>query len=195
MNIIRKLADRSYRKDLTEFTEMLSILNEEKVAIFLIYSVWLRSILQNEGHINSLKRIDSSNIDIDLEPELHAYPIMLNDFTKTIKFLFKQRQSLKASVLSLWVHTLRSIIRPELNAEIMELWKIILKNIIYWNEKLENIYREVIELGIKRESVENTLKLSKDILKCLPPKQICKYKKPFLRGTTLISNMALNRPH
>ena len=172
MNIIRKLAVRSYRKELIEFTDMLLRLNEEKVAIFLIYSVWLRSILQNEGHINPFKRLDSSNINIDLEPELHAYPIMLEDFAKTIGFLDKQGETSKSSTLRLWVHTLRSIIRPELNAEILKLLELILKGKIYWNEKLEIIYKEDIQSGIEKEFVENTLKLSKDILKCLPPKQI-----------------------
>jgi hypothetical protein len=48
MNIIRKLAVRVYRKDLIEFIDTLSEFNEEKVAIVLIYSVWLRAILQIE---------------------------------------------------------------------------------------------------------------------------------------------------
>ncbi len=172
MNIIRKLAVRSYRKELIEFTDMLSRSNEENVAIFLVYSVWLRSILQNEGHINPFKRLDSSNINIDLEPELHAYSFMLEDFVKIISFDDKQGETSKSLVLRLWVHTLRSIIHPELNDEIKKLWELIIKSKICWNEKLEIIYKEDIQLGIEKEFVENTLKLSKEILKCLPPKQI-----------------------
>jgi len=172
MNIIRKLAVRSYRKNLIKFVDILSSLNEDKSATFLIYSVWLRSILQNEGHINPIKYLDSPNINIDLEPELHAYPFMLKDFESTIRFLDKQGETSKSSALSLWVHTLRGIIRPELNDEIKNLWQLIIKSKRYWNEKLESIYKEDISLGIEKEFVENTLKLSKEIIKCLPPKQI-----------------------
>lgn len=145
------------------------------MATFLIYSVWLRSILQNEGHINPIKHLDSSNINIDLESELHAYPFMLKDFENTISFLDKQGEISKSSTLRLWVHTLRGIMRPELNGEINNLWELIIKSKRYWNEKLEIIYKEDIQLGIEKEFVENTLKLSKEILKCLPPKQIYQY--------------------
>ena len=172
MNIIRKLAVRSYRKELVELIDMLSKTSEDKVATFLVHSVWLRSILQNEGHINPYKRIDPSNINLDLEPELHAYPIMLMDFESVIKFLNKQGLTVKSLVLKLWVHTLRGIIRPELNREINNLWDLIIKSNRYWNEKLEGSYTEDIELGKENEFVDNTLKLSKEILKCLPPKQI-----------------------
>jgi len=172
MNIIRKLAVRSYRNEIIKLIDMLSESNEEKIATFLVHSVWLRSILQNEGHINPYKRIDSSSSNIDLEPELHAYPIMLMDFESIIKFLNKQGLTVKSLVLKLWVHTLRGIIRPELNREIKNLWDLIIKSKRYWNEKLEGSYAEDIELGNEKEFVDKTLKLSKEIIKCLPPKQI-----------------------
>jgi len=172
MNIIRKLAVRSYKKELIQLTDVLSTFSEEKVATFLIYSVWLRSILQNEGHINPIKHLDPSKINIDLEPELHAYPFMLKDLENTISFLDKQGETSKSSTLGLWVHTLRSIIRPELNDKINNLWELIMKSKRYWNEKLEIIYKEDIQLEIEKEFVENTLNLSEEILKCLPPKQI-----------------------
>jgi len=172
MKFIRKLAVKSYRKELIQYTNALSSVSEKKVAEILIYSVWLRSIIQIEGIINPIKYLDPLHNDIDMEPELHVYPFMLKDFEKYISFLEKQKQSSKSFVLKLWVHTLRSIIRPELNNEIRNLWKLIMKSKSHWNELLEAIYKEDIQLGIEKEFVNKTLKLSKEIINCLPPQQI-----------------------
>ena len=172
MDIIRKLAVKSYNKELSRLINTVQKWDEEKVAIFLIYSVWLRSILQIEGHINALKHLDPQKSDTDLDPELHAYPIMLGDFTNATNFFDKKGENSKSIVLRLWIHTLRSIIRPELNNEIKILWEIILKSKKYWDEKLDFIYNEDIQSGIEKQFVENTKDLSKKILDCLPPKQI-----------------------
>ena len=172
MGIIRKLAVKSYKKEIIKLTEVLSKSDEENVAIFLIFSVWLRAILQIEGHINPLNRIDTTSINIDLDPGLYAYPIMLSEFEKHILFLYKEKENSQATALGLWVTTLRGIMRPRLNNEIKDLWELIIKSKKYWNEKLEIIYKKDIKLGIEKEFVESTLKLSKKILKCLPPRQI-----------------------
>lgn len=169
MNIIRKLAVMSYKKELSQLINTMQKWNEEKVAIFLIYGVWLRSILQIDGHINPLGQ-QKNNIDLD--PELHAYPIMLQNFTNAINFLDKNGKKSQSIVLRLWIHTLRCIIRPELNSEIKKLWEMILNSKKYWDEKLDIIYNEDIRLGMERHYVENTKDLTKKILNCLPPKQI-----------------------
>jgi hypothetical protein len=107
-----------------------------------------------------------------MEPELHTYLFMLGDFTSIINFLDKKGETFRSFSLKLWLHTLQSIVRPELKNEIIKLWELILNSKKYWNENLEIIFKEDIKQGIEKEFVETTLKLSKDILKCLPPKEI-----------------------
>lgn len=172
MNFIRKLAVKSYRKELIQFTEMLSTLDKKKLANFLAYSVWIRSILQIEGHINPMRWIESSCDDVDLEPEFHAYPFMLKDIKQFIKFLNKQNQKSKSLSLMLWAHSLQAVIRPELNNEINSLWKLIMTSKKYWHEEIQLMYEEDISLGIEPNFVDKTAKMAKEIIKCLPPKQI-----------------------
>jgi hypothetical protein len=172
MNFIRKIAVKGYRKELIEYKIFVSDFGEKELADFLVYSVWLRSVLQIDGVINPFERVDSSYNEIDLEPELHAYPLMLMDFQQYIKILKKQKQTSKALVLELWVHTLRSIIRPELNSEIRTLWEIILSSERYWDESLKKMIDEEIQFGIDKQMVQRILKISKEILEKLPPKEI-----------------------
>lgn len=158
--------------ELNQFADVLSKLDKKKLANFLASSVWIRSILQIEGHINPMKRINPSFDDFDLDPELHAYPIMLEDIEKLIRFLNKQDQKLKSLALTLWVHTLRAIIRPELNREINDLWQLIMTSKEHWNEEIKLMHEEDINLGIENDFVEKTARMAKKIIKCLPPKQI-----------------------
>jgi hypothetical protein len=172
MNFIRKIVVKSYKKELIEYKMSVSGVGGKELSDFLIYSVWLRSVLQIDGVINPLRYVDSSYNEIDLEPELHAYPLMLKDFQMYIKILKKQKQTSKALVLELWMHTLRSIIRPELNCEIRILWEIFLSSNKYWDESLKKIIDEDIQFGIDKQMVQRILKLSKEILEKLPPKEI-----------------------
>jgi hypothetical protein len=172
MNIIRRLAVRSYRKELIKYIDILSTFNEEKLAKYFVHSVWLRAILQLDEYINPLKQMDSSNVGADLDPELHAYPLMLKDFMDIVEYFNKRGETSKSYFLILWIHTLRGIIRPEIRKETIKVWDIILKSKPYWNERLDISYNEDIQLGLEKEFVEKTLELSKEILNCVPPKQL-----------------------
>ena len=174
MTFIRKMAVKKYRKNLIEYTDIISgVDDEKKISDLLIFSVWLRSELQIHGVINPLKLADSSYDGIDLEPELHSYPLLLMNFEAYIKkVLKKQKENSKIFALELWVHTLRGIIRPELNSDVRFLWEIIMKSKRYWDETLEKAVDEDTKAGIDKEMVQKNLKLSREILDKLPPKEI-----------------------
>jgi hypothetical protein len=172
MNFIRKLAVKSYRKKIIHFTDVLSTMDKKQLANFVAFSVWIRSMLQVEGHINPIKRVNPSSDDYDLNPELHAYPFMLKDFENFIRFLNKQKQKSKSMALTLWTYTLKAIIRPELNIEINNLWQLLMTSREHWDEEIKLMHAEDIELGIDTDKVDKTSKMAKEIIKCLPPKQI-----------------------
>jgi hypothetical protein len=172
VGFVRNLAVRQYRRELAQYSEMLSEQSQDIVAIFIVHSVWLRSILQLDGHLNPLSQVPGEHPDIDIEPELHAYPLMLGELENIIEVLNKQGAKSKTAALAIWVHTLRGIIRPELGAEVQNLWRVILSSRHLWKEKLEHNYQEDIRIGIEPEFVAMTLELSESILETLPPKEL-----------------------
>jgi hypothetical protein len=173
MNFIRNFAVKSYRKELIRYENVLAGMNEKQLAKYLIFSVWVRSILQIEGHINPMRWVDSSSSEnIDLEPELHIYPFMLKDINNFSKFLNKNKQKTKSFALLLWTYTLKAIIRPELNEEINRIWGMIMKTKPYWKDEIRQMREEDIEIGIEKDFVSKTEQMVKEIIKTLPPKQI-----------------------
>ncbi len=108
MGLIRKIAVKSYLKELDNFISLLSDTNPEGLAQILIYSVWLRAMIEVEGNLPTIKGENGK-----LVPELNSYPIKLAGLEKWQSLMNKEKQNQKSLVLSIWVHTLRSIIRPE----------------------------------------------------------------------------------
>jgi len=171
MNFIRKLAVKSYRKELVNFTTILSKQEEAKLGKFVAFSIWIRSMLQVEGNIDPLSNNREFD-EINLNPELEAYPLMLRDIKKFIKLLKRNKQNSKVIALELWAHTLQAIIRPELNDEIVTLWNLLMSSEKYWLEEIEFMEKEDLDLGIEKDIVDKTAHLAREIIKSLPPKQI-----------------------
>jgi len=171
MNFIRNIAIKSYRKEMIHFTEILSKQETMQLAKFVAFSIWIRSMLQIEGHINPLRNHIETN-GKNNSPELEAYPLMLKDIKKFIKILKNNRQTTKVAALQLWVHTLQAIIRPELNLEVVELWIVVMKVGEYLEDEIKLMRKEDLELGIEENLVQETADLASRIIKSLPPKQI-----------------------
>ncbi|TKB25988.1 hypothetical protein FCL47_12955 [Desulfopila sp. IMCC35006] len=172
ISIIRKLAVRSYRKEIIKYTEMLSSLDEKRIANFFVFSVWIRSLLQMEGNINPMRHVTPSHEEIDLIPELHAYPFMLKDINDFIKICNNSKMPIKSLSLMLWIHTLRAVIHHELKKEINDIWALIMKSKKYWLEELALRCEEDINSGLDKKLIEGAATLAKEIFKCSPPKQI-----------------------
>ncbi len=79
MGLIRKLAVRGYSNELNKTIDSLNKLNNEQIARILIYSVWLRSLLEIEGNLSTIRKENG-----ELDPELHKYPILLQEIEKWI---------------------------------------------------------------------------------------------------------------
>jgi len=167
MGLIRKLAVRGYSKELNTITDSLSKVGTEEVATILIYAVWLRATLQVERNLPT-----GENENGNLNPELHSYPIMLSETEKWVSFLNKKGQYTKSFALSIWVHTLRSIIRPELSNVARGMWSILINSKPNWERLLTRIRDEDMQLGISHDVVLKTENYAKAILQCLPPKQL-----------------------
>lgn len=168
MGFIRRLAVRNYTKELTNLINVLTQANDEQISQLLVYSVWLRAIMEVEGIILPAFKANSEEFD----PELCCYPIMLRDIESMIKECKKRRLNSKVLALSIWVHTLRAIIRPEMNDLAVKLWKILIKSPENFDHLLTEHKEEDIELGKPENFVNQTLKYAKAILKVLPPKQL-----------------------
>lgn len=109
MGFIRKLAVRGYSKELKQIIDDLSKLSTEQIANILIMAVWFRAMLNIDGNLPVIE-----NEDGELNPELTAYPILLKGIEEWISIFNKKDLQHRSFCFSIWVHTLRSIIRPEL---------------------------------------------------------------------------------
>lgn len=167
MGLIRKLAVRGYANELNKMIAALNKLNNEQIARILIYSVWLRALLEIEGNLSTIKKETG-----ELEPELHKYPILLQEIEKWISILNKEGYQHRAFSLSIWVHTLRCIIRPELSNLTKQMWDILMRDKENWEGLLNQIRDEDIQSGIEHKIVMKAEHHAKAILKALPPKQL-----------------------
>lgn len=167
MGFIKKLAVKSYTKELIAYINAVSKLNDDQVSQLLVCGVWLRSIMTVEKIIPTYETETS-----EFDPELNSYPITLRDIEHMIKLCGKKKLKFNEYALTIWVHTLRAILRPEINELAIELWKILMKNQKDFDRHLKMHKEEYIELGSSDEFINQTELYAKAILKVLPPKQL-----------------------
>ena len=167
MGFIRRLAVKGYTKKLTNLINVLSQASDEQVSQMLVYGVWLRAIMSVERILPTYET-ESGEFD----PELHSYPITLRDIESMIKQCKKNRLNSKVLALSIWVHTLRAIIRPEINELAIKLWEILMRSPDNFDRLLKAHKEEDLELGNSVDFVNQTELYAKAILKALPPKQL-----------------------
>jgi hypothetical protein len=167
MGLIRKLAVRGYLKDVNRMIDVLSNGTTEQIGKTLMLSVWLRAGLELEGN---LPAIESENGNF--EPELHSYPITIGAIEKWMSICNKEGLQGSSFALSIWVHTLRSIIRPELSMLAKKMWDILMRSKPDWEMLLNNIRDEDLQKGISDDIVLKNERHARAILKCLPPKQL-----------------------
>jgi len=168
MGFIRKLAVRGYSKELKQMIDALSKLSSEQIGNILIMAVWFRAMLNIEGNLPVIE-----NEDGELNPELIAYPILLKGIEEWISIFNKELLQDRSLCFSIWVHTLRSIIRPELSDLANRMWAILMQSKPHWESVLSQFRDEDIQNGISHDIVLSTERHAKAILKCLPPKQLC----------------------
>ncbi len=70
------------------------------------------------------------------------------------------------------MHTLRSIIRPELSDLANRMWDILMRSKSNWESTLTQFRDGDIQHGISHDVVLRTERHAKAILQCLPPKQL-----------------------
>lgn len=167
MGFIRKLAVRGYSKELKQMIDDLSKLSTEQIANILIVAVYFRAMLNIEGNLPV-----TENEDGGLNPELTAYPILLKGIEEWISIFDKKGLQVKSFCFSIWVHTLRSIIRPELSDLANRMWGILMRSKPNWESVLTQLRDEDIQHGISHDVVLSTERHAKAILKRLPPKQL-----------------------
>ena len=167
MGIIRKLAVRGYSNELKQMINDLSKLSTEQVAHMLILAVWSRANLDIEGNLRATK-----NENGELNPELYSYPILLKEIEKWISIYNEKGFKGRSFAFSIWVHTLRSIIRPELSDIVNRMWDILMRSKPNWERVLTQFRDEDIRVGISHDEVLRTERHAKAILQCLPPKQL-----------------------
>ena len=167
MGFIRKLAVRGYSKELKQMIDDLSKLSAEQISNILIMAVWFRAMLNIEGNLPVIE-----NEDGELNPELTAYPILLKGIEEWISIFNKEGLQHRSFCFSIWVHSLRSIIRPELSDLANRMWGILMRSKPNWESVLTQFRDEDIQSGISQDVVLSTERHAKAILKCLPPKQL-----------------------
>ena len=172
MGIIRKLAVRSYRKELKNFIEILKEFEKagtKEVSNVLIFGIWIRAILEIDGSLHPFIRDEDGSID----PELHAYPILLGSMQKYATFYAKEDgHTGKWLGLSIWIHTLRGIIRPEIMPLIKQIWEMLMDSKSYWDESLKMIRNDDLRMGIEADTVNKVELHTKKLMSTLPPKEL-----------------------
>ncbi len=161
---IRNAAVKGWSKELDQFLAMYEDQTRTQQADYFIYSVRTRAGLQLEG-ILGFPEGSRNN-----EPELMAYPIMSSQFEKVIDHFNQNGPTTEAACLSIWLHTLRSFLYPELKPSVGRLWSIILSTKDLWPEMLQYHYKlDVADGSINKEKLRDTYGLATTILKTLPP--------------------------
>lgn len=169
--LIRKAAVSGYKRDINNYISFLNSLNIRRRSEIFISSVWARAILEIEGNIYSDK-----NENGEIDPELSAYPIRLKSIEDYIRFLNKNQYGNKAILLEIWTNSIISIMRPEIAAQAIAMWDILLETKPEWEKLIQFSYDEDISLGIAEDFVKETKKHARAILNTLPPKQITQNK-------------------
>jgi hypothetical protein len=167
MGFIRRLAVRGYSKELKRMIDSFSKLNNEQIPDILVMAVWLRSTLDVEGNLPVIE-----NDDGELNPELAAYPILLKGIQDWMSILLKKDLKFQYACLSIWVHTLRSILRPEISDLANRMWDILMTGNTNWDKVITKLRDEDIQSGVSHEMVLKIERHARAILKCLPPKQL-----------------------
>ena len=172
MELIRKESVKRYSRELNEMIETLDQLTTEQIATILIYGVWLRATPGIEGDLieGNLPVLVGENGELD--PELEMYPLLLSAIENRMSFLDREGEAVKSFSLSLWAHTLRSLMRPELLFLARRMWNILMSSKPDWERALKQIREEDIQSGIPYDDVLNTERHARAILKSLPPKQL-----------------------
>ncbi len=160
---VRSGAVKSWSKELDAFLEWYASQSRDMQADYFIYAVRTRAGFQHEGMFTLP---DSTK---NIEPELMAYPIMIDQFQKFIDHFNGSGNHTEAACLSIWVHTLRSFLYPELQPAIDRLWHTIMLTKDLWPEMLKQHYQKDVAEGLDTDLLKNTYGLSVAILKTLPP--------------------------
>jgi hypothetical protein len=169
MELIRKESIGWYSREFSAMIETLDRLTTKRITAVLIYSVWLRAAMEIGGDLPALVRENGA-----LDPELHMYPPVLAGIQDRVFFLNMKGEEIKSFSLSVWVHTLRSLMRPELLLLARRMWNILMSSKPNWEKALKQVREEDIRSGIPHDDVLKTERRAQAILKCLPPKQLVK---------------------
>lgn len=175
MGIIRKLAVRSYHKELINFIETLKTFKsfgEKEVSNVLIFGIYTRAILELDGFLYTTREDDGSIV-----PELIAYPLQLEAVQRYVNFYAKEGgHEGKVVGLAVWLHTLRGTIRPEIMPLVREMWEMIMESKSYWDESLKTFRNEDLRSGIDVDTVNKVEAHTRKIMSTLPPKELDLYK-------------------
>lgn len=167
MGIIRRMAVREYANEMKEYLYSLAETDNESVGVILIYSVWLRAMLEIENNLPTLVTNDGQ-----INPQLSGYPILLREMKKWQKYFNKNGHKSKSFVLNIWVYSLRAIIRPEVAPIAVEMWKLLMRSQQYWDQLIETIKNEDRQLGVRDDKLEKVENHARNILHTLPPNRI-----------------------
>lgn len=116
---IQSSADRTSKKEIEAFTNSLRGAQKDELALALAMSVAARFILEHQGILSRdiLDEVVPSN-----SFETLAAPIKIG---QTIKALQKAQSHSLAVGMMIWLHTLRSIIVPEVRYVGQEMWSLL----------------------------------------------------------------------
>ena len=162
-NFVHRHAVSNYQTELRNLLDSYSRLDKRQIADYFIFSVWTRAGLQNEGYF---KLPDGKS---SVSPDVSYF--MLAPLQAAAKTFEKRGNRIEAQALSIWVQTMRGIVNTEMEADLKNLWQLIMRTNNYWEEYLDKIYQEDKISGMDIQLLKNTLSLSKEILAKVPPEQ------------------------
>ena len=170
MKLIRKESVGWYSREFSVMIETLDHLNTKQIEVVLINSVWLIATMEIGGDLPALVKENGA-----LDPELRMYAPLLSGIQDQKFFLNMKEEAVKSFSFSVWVHTLRSFMRPELLFLARRMWNILMSSKPNWERALKQVREEDIRSGIPHDNVLKTERHAQAILKCLPPKKLVKF--------------------
>jgi hypothetical protein len=170
MELMRRESIGWYSSEFSVMIETLDRLTTKQITAVLIYSVWIRAAMEIAGDLPAL--VGGTG---ELDPELHMYPPLLAGIQDRVFFLNMKGEEIKSFSLSVWVHTLRSLMRPELLLLARRMWNILMASKPNWETALKQMREEDVRSGIPHDDVLKTERHAQAIFKSLPPKKLVKF--------------------
>lgn len=164
----RQSVVKQWQEELNNYVGFCGELSPEELASRFVYSVRTRASLQIQGELD----VKEQDLHIpNAGVELQGYPFLINRFGVLVKYFRQSGQRDELFAASLWLHTYRSLLYPELRPSGEALWQVIMITEELWPIMYKRCRAYDKENGtFSDQQLHDVYKLTSRILKASPPR-------------------------